>query len=59
MWPPPLRPSVEFLMGPRSAVLGVAGAFGHPHWALGGAPYRGHEALYWVLRTHVATPLGF
>eukprot|EP00959_Pyramimonas_sp_CCMP1952_P076520 1599010-Pyramimonas_sp.AAC.1 len=26
-------------MGPRSGVLSVADACGHPYWAFGGAPY--------------------
>eukprot|EP00959_Pyramimonas_sp_CCMP1952_P373884 7830105-Pyramimonas_sp.AAC.1 len=43
-------------MGPRSAALGVADACGHPYWDLRWSSQWGHEAPYWVWRTHVATP---
>eukprot|EP00959_Pyramimonas_sp_CCMP1952_P110474 2311074-Pyramimonas_sp.AAC.1 len=45
-------------MGPRSAVLGLADACGHPHWGSRWNSLWGHETLYWVWRTHVATPAG-
>eukprot|EP00959_Pyramimonas_sp_CCMP1952_P214559 4490293-Pyramimonas_sp.AAC.1 len=45
-------------MGPRSSVLCVAGACGHPHWGLGWSFLWGHGTLYWVWRAHVATSTG-
>eukprot|EP00959_Pyramimonas_sp_CCMP1952_P371418 7777625-Pyramimonas_sp.AAC.1 len=39
MWPPPLSVSVELPMGPRSVVLGVADAGGHPHRGLRWSSY--------------------
>eukprot|EP00959_Pyramimonas_sp_CCMP1952_P067821 1415443-Pyramimonas_sp.AAC.1 len=45
-------------MGPRNAVLGVADACGHANWELGWSSPWGHETLFWVWRTHVATPTG-
>eukprot|EP00959_Pyramimonas_sp_CCMP1952_P462862 9483936-Pyramimonas_sp.AAC.1 len=34
-----MGPYVELPMVPRSAVMGVADACGHPHWGPGEAPY--------------------
>eukprot|EP00959_Pyramimonas_sp_CCMP1952_P028833 604748-Pyramimonas_sp.AAC.1 len=45
-------------MGPQNAVLGVAGACGHPHWGLRWTPLFGNETVQLVWRTHVATPTG-
>eukprot|EP00959_Pyramimonas_sp_CCMP1952_P026977 566469-Pyramimonas_sp.AAC.1 len=51
MQTPPLRPSVELPMGPRSALLGWGAACEHRHW--------GHEAPYYVEgRSMRAVPLG-
>eukprot|EP00959_Pyramimonas_sp_CCMP1952_P156207 3266944-Pyramimonas_sp.AAC.1 len=43
-------------MGPRSAVLGVADACGHPHRGLRWSSLWSHEALYCVWWTHAGTP---
>eukprot|EP00959_Pyramimonas_sp_CCMP1952_P098776 2064840-Pyramimonas_sp.AAC.1 len=45
-------------MGPRSAVLGAADACGPPHCGLRWSSIWGHEALYWVWRTHAGSPIG-
>eukprot|EP00959_Pyramimonas_sp_CCMP1952_P402897 8442748-Pyramimonas_sp.AAC.1 len=58
MWPPPLGPSVELLIGPRNAVLGVADACGNPRWGFRWRFLWGHEALRGAWRAHVATPGG-
>eukprot|EP00959_Pyramimonas_sp_CCMP1952_P432262 9052191-Pyramimonas_sp.AAC.1 len=42
-------------MGPRSVVLGGADTCDHSHWGLRWSSLWGHEALHWVVRTHVIT----
>eukprot|EP00959_Pyramimonas_sp_CCMP1952_P202264 4229504-Pyramimonas_sp.AAC.1 len=49
---------MELPMRPRDAVLGVADACGHPYWGSRWSSLWGHERLYWVWRTHLATPTG-
>eukprot|EP00959_Pyramimonas_sp_CCMP1952_P435788 9125625-Pyramimonas_sp.AAC.1 len=58
MQPPPPGPSVERPMGPRSAVLGVGNACGHPHWGLWWSSVWGHETLCWAWETHAAPLIG-
>eukprot|EP00959_Pyramimonas_sp_CCMP1952_P212173 4439899-Pyramimonas_sp.AAC.1 len=55
---PPLGPSVKLPLSPRNAVLGVADAYGHPRWDLRWSSLWGHEALYWVWRTHAGNLTG-
>eukprot|EP00959_Pyramimonas_sp_CCMP1952_P278823 5829934-Pyramimonas_sp.AAC.1 len=55
---PRMGPSVLLPVGPRNAVLGVADACAHPHWGLRWSSVWGHEAMYWVWRTHAASPTG-
>eukprot|EP00959_Pyramimonas_sp_CCMP1952_P282449 5903545-Pyramimonas_sp.AAC.1 len=50
---PPLGPSVELAMGPRSAVLVGADACELRHWGLRRNSPWGHGAPYWVGRAHV------
>eukprot|EP00959_Pyramimonas_sp_CCMP1952_P110661 2315154-Pyramimonas_sp.AAC.1 len=55
MWAVPLGASVEFPIG---ATKRCTGWVEMPNWVCGthvGGP-TGHETLYWVWRTHVATP---
>eukprot|EP00959_Pyramimonas_sp_CCMP1952_P311626 6521687-Pyramimonas_sp.AAC.1 len=54
----PLGSSVELPVGPRSAVLGVADAGGHPDWGLRWSSLCGHVMLFWVWGTHAGTPTG-
>eukprot|EP00959_Pyramimonas_sp_CCMP1952_P429059 8985969-Pyramimonas_sp.AAC.1 len=58
MRPVPLQPSVELHVGPRSAVLGGAGACGLCHWSFGSSPLWGHEALSWVAMAHADRATG-
>eukprot|EP00959_Pyramimonas_sp_CCMP1952_P345487 7235044-Pyramimonas_sp.AAC.1 len=58
MWPHPPWVPVKHPMRPRSAVLGVAEACGHPSWGLRWSSLWGHDALHWAWRAHVATPTG-
>eukprot|EP00959_Pyramimonas_sp_CCMP1952_P010911 228675-Pyramimonas_sp.AAC.1 len=52
MRPVPLEPSVELLVGPRSAALGGVGACGLCHWSLRWSSLWGHDTLSWVAVTH-------
>eukprot|EP00959_Pyramimonas_sp_CCMP1952_P143663 3007837-Pyramimonas_sp.AAC.1 len=47
----PLGPSVEFPMGPRSAVLNGEDACESCHWNLRLRTRWGYKALYWVEET--------
>eukprot|EP00959_Pyramimonas_sp_CCMP1952_P279868 5851353-Pyramimonas_sp.AAC.1 len=58
MWTPPLGPSVELPMGPRSAALGGNGACELFDWGLLWGSRRGLETLYWVGETHVSCSTG-
>ena len=54
----PPGPSVELLMGPRSAVLGGVDACGRCHWSLRWSSLWGHETLSWVALTHATAATG-
>eukprot|EP00959_Pyramimonas_sp_CCMP1952_P047125 983724-Pyramimonas_sp.AAC.1 len=54
----PLGPSVEPLMGPRSAALGWGTACESSHWGLRWVSTWGHEALPWVGEAHARAAAG-
>eukprot|EP00959_Pyramimonas_sp_CCMP1952_P107246 2242422-Pyramimonas_sp.AAC.1 len=54
----PLGPSLELLLGPRSAVMGGGGACELRLWRLRWSPLWGHETLSWVGERHANTPIG-
>eukprot|EP00959_Pyramimonas_sp_CCMP1952_P152656 3194121-Pyramimonas_sp.AAC.1 len=55
---PPLGPSVDFPMGPRSTALGSGTACEFRRWDFRWSSRSGHETLHWAQEPHASSAIG-